>query len=73
MGFVFPWKQWVNKELKSVVDEGLNAVSGVKELEGLVSDLRKTQTSDSNNQWHLVWLLSTLGHWIKNNEISTLN
>ena len=73
MGFVFPWKQWVNKELKSVVNDGLEAVSELKELEVLIHELRGTQNGINNNQWHRIWLLSTLGHWLKNNEIAISN
>lgn len=69
MGFVFPWKRWVNQELKSVVDEGLDVVAAIEGLEELVMELKLTQIGPENKSWYRVWLLSTLGHWIKNNNI----
>lgn len=73
MGFVFPWKQWVNNELKAIVDEGLDVVSNIPELGRAVEDLRVFQQSPINEKWHKAWLLSTLGHWIKNNQIEIKN
>lgn len=69
MGFVFPWKQWVNNELKSIVDEGLDVVANIPELGPAVRDLRVFQQAPTNEKWHKTWLLSTLGHWIKDNQI----
>jgi asparagine synthase (glutamine-hydrolysing) len=69
MGFVFPWKRWVNQDLKSLVDEGLAVVAEIPSLSAIVADLRKTQIGEENPSWYKVWLLSTLGHWIKNNHI----
>lgn len=73
MGFVFPWKQWVNNELKGVVNEGLEVVSNIPELCHAVQDLRAFQRGPTNEKWHKAWLLSTLGHWIKNNQININN
>lgn len=70
MGFVFPWKQWVNQELKEIVNVGLDSVSNIAELHLAVSELRQYQQGQSNEKWHKTWLLSTLGHWIKNNGIA---
>jgi asparagine synthase (glutamine-hydrolysing) len=69
MGFVFPWKRWVNQDLKSLVDEGLAVVAEIPSLSAIVADLRRTQIGEENPSWYKVWLLSTLGHWIKNNHI----
>ena len=69
MGFVFPWKRWVNQDLKSLVDEGLAVVAEIPSLSAIVADLRRTQIGEENPSWYKVWLFSTLGHWIKNNHI----
>lgn len=70
MGFVFPWKQWVNQELKEIVNQGLASVCEVSEIEPAIAELRQYQHGLTNEQWHKTWLLSTLGHWIKNNNIA---
>jgi asparagine synthase (glutamine-hydrolysing) len=69
MGFVFPWKSWVNGELKTTVDQGLEVVEEIPMLRPLLAELRKSQRLNENTQWYKIWLLSTLGHWIKNNNI----
>ena len=69
MGFVFPWKSWVNGELKNTVDEGLAVVEQIQSVKPLLEELRKSQILDENPQWYKLWLLTALGHWIKNNNI----
>lgn len=69
MGFVFPWRVWVNQELKSLVDEGLQVIESIDYLRPWLNELRKYQAFDENPKWYNLWLLSTLGHWMKNNKI----
>jgi asparagine synthase (glutamine-hydrolysing) len=69
MGFVFPWKSWVNGELKNLVDEGLTVVEQIQSLRPLLAELRKSQMMNENTQWYKLWLLTALGHWIKNNKV----
>lgn len=69
MGFVIPWKSWVNRELKSTVDEGLSVVEQIHMARPLLAELRKSQLLNENPQWYKLWLLTALGHWIKNNDI----
>jgi asparagine synthase (glutamine-hydrolysing) len=69
MGFVFPWKSWVNGELKNTVDDGLAVVEQIQSVKPLLAELRKSQILDENPQWYKLWLLTALGHWIKNNNI----
>jgi len=69
MGFVFPWKSWVNGELKNSVDEGLTVVEQIQSLRPLLAELRKSQLMNENAQWYKLWLLTALGHWIKNNKV----
>jgi asparagine synthase (glutamine-hydrolysing) len=69
MGFVFPWKSWVNAELKNTVDQGLVVVDEIPILRPMLAELRKSQRLSENVHWHQLWLLSTLGHWMKNNNI----
>lgn len=69
MGFVFPWKQWVNLELRTIVNEGLESAYRLTDLQPAINELRQYQQGLINEKWHKTWLLSTLGHWIKNNDI----
>ena len=69
MGFVFPWKSWVNGELRSTVNQGLSALEPIEILRPLLVELRKSQSWEENPQYYKLWLLTALGHWIQNNNI----
>ena len=69
MGFVFPWKSWVNGELRSTVNQGLSALEPIEILRPLLMELRKSQEWEENPQYYKLWLLTALGHWIQNNNI----
>jgi hypothetical protein len=51
------------------VDEGLTVVEQIQGLRPLLAELRKSQMMNENTQWYKLWLLTALGHWIKNNKV----
>jgi asparagine synthase (glutamine-hydrolysing) len=71
MGFVLPYEVWMKKELGSFVREGLSALKGHKAFnETGISALENNYFSGRNGvRWTMIWSLSVLGHWIKNNQI----
>jgi asparagine synthase (glutamine-hydrolysing) len=71
MGFVFPWQQWMKKELNTFCIENLNwlktqpyfsakAIDNIWEL--FINDNYKVT-------WSRVWHLVVLSHWLKKNNI----
>lgn len=71
MGFVLPWQQWLKKELKSIVNEGLDVLSQHPQFNSqTIHELRSNYFSNNKNiRWNMILNLAVLGIWIKNNNI----
>ncbi|MFM7683581.1 MAG: asparagine synthetase B family protein, partial [Bacteroidota bacterium] len=73
MGFTLPWKLWMKNELKTYCEEGLEIISTLppfdeKKLNLAWNDfLKGSNKKPFTSFWHLV----VLGHWLKQNSIST--
>lgn len=71
MGFVFPWEQWLRKDLNPLLEDGFSFLSETPYFssEALV-DLKKAFEGSKNGiNWSRVWPLVTLASWMKNNDI----
>lgn len=71
MGFTFPWKYWMQNELKDFCWQGLEALTHFKAFEGF--DLKTKWSAflsgDINVTWSRLWPLVVLGHWMRQNDI----
>ncbi len=71
MGFTFPWKYWMQNELKDFCVQGLDALKGLQVLNEFDVDAKWSDFLSGNNTttWSRLWPLVVLGHWIRQNEI----
>jgi asparagine synthase (glutamine-hydrolysing) len=71
MGFTFPWKQWMQLELKSFCEEKMNALSKrsffvEQEVKGL---WKRFLANDPQLTWSRIWYLVVLENWLQENRI----
>ena len=72
MGFLLPWDQWMNNELKDINIENLSTLNELKlfnpkEIDNL---WKRYLRKDPRIPWSRIWPLVVLGHWMKQNRIS---
>jgi asparagine synthase (glutamine-hydrolysing) len=67
MGFTFPWKHWMRKELKSFCETQLQELKARSPLNGKYIDTLWTRflNDDPQISWSRIWHLVVLGHWLK--------
>lgn len=70
MGFTFPWKHWVNNELKEFCTQNIgflqqNSIINASYLQQLLDSLEAPE----NETWYKVWNATVLAHWIQQNDI----
>ncbi|MES2618282.1 MAG: asparagine synthase (glutamine-hydrolyzing) [Bacteroidota bacterium] len=72
MGFVLPWEKWLKQEMKSTVDEGLNALCNHPAFNAMtIREMRNNYFEGKQHiRWNMIWNLAVLGNWMKNNDIS---
>ena len=70
-GFVFPWNQWMKKELRSFCDLHINRIAQRDFIHG--DRLKYTWNSflngDKNIRWVEMWLFVVLNYWMEKNNI----
>jgi asparagine synthase (glutamine-hydrolysing) len=74
MGFTLPWEHWLKNELRETVREGFSALaerSSLFELDQLNRVQAQFEGGSKTYTWARVWLLTVLGHWMKQNGIET--
>jgi asparagine synthase (glutamine-hydrolysing) len=70
MGFTFPWKRWVNRELKGFCEENLEFLADNHVLHtGYVGQLKDSLETPENENWIKVWNAVVLGNWLRTNNI----
>lgn len=71
MGFVLPWQNWLKKELKPIVNEGLDVLCHHPQFNAItINELRNNYYNDKYNiRWNMILNLTVLGIWLKNNHI----
>jgi asparagine synthase (glutamine-hydrolysing) len=70
MGFTFPWKYWINHELKEFCEENINYLAGGNVIhQSYLDSLKETMLLPENKEWYKVWNLAVLGFWMKNNKV----
>ncbi|MEM7161958.1 MAG: asparagine synthase (glutamine-hydrolyzing) [Bacteroidota bacterium] len=71
MGFTFPWKEWMKKDLRQFCEEKLQALSArtfisERELMGL---WKRFLNGDEYITWSRIWHLIVLEDWLQKNSI----
>jgi asparagine synthase (glutamine-hydrolysing) len=71
MGFTFPWKYWMQNELKDFCKKGLDQLEKLEVFKefGLNEKWSAFLSGDPTITWSKMWPLVVLGHWIQQNEI----
>jgi asparagine synthase (glutamine-hydrolysing) len=70
MGFTFPWKTWLQNDLKSFCEERINSLAKRSYFNEEVTVLwNRFLNNDKEINWSRIWLLVVLEDWMQNNEI----
>jgi asparagine synthase (glutamine-hydrolysing) len=68
-GFVFPWNEWMKKELRSFCETHINQISQRDFIQG--DQLKKTWkrflSGDKDIRWQEIWLFVVLDYWMIKN------
>jgi len=69
-GFVFPWAQWMRKELKDFCTERINSISerSFMDAGALQQEWAKFLKGDPSVRWAEIWIFIILEQWLQNNE-----
>jgi asparagine synthase (glutamine-hydrolysing) len=71
-GFVFPWNEWMKKELRSFCEGHINQISQRDFIHG--GQLKKTWNrflqGDPDIRWQEMWLFVVLDYWMTKNGLS---
>ena len=70
-GFVFPWNEWMKKELRSFCEIRINHMAQRDFIQG--DHLKKTWQlflkGDPNIRWQEIWLFVVLEYWMEKNSV----
>jgi len=70
-GFVFPWNEWMKKELRSFCETRINHMAQRDFIQG--DHLKKTWqlflSGDTNIRWQEIWLFVVLEYWMEKNSV----
>ena len=71
MGFVFPWEQWLKKELKSFCEEKIESLTKRELFKGkYIKDIwKRFLAGDKEIIWSNIWILVVLENWLQANGI----
>ena len=72
MGFTFPWREWMKKDLREFCEKQLD---GLKEREvfsanGIEDLWSRFLKGDPDISWSRIWHLVVLEHWLAKNGIN---
>ena len=70
-GFVFPWIEWMKKDLRSFCDQHINRMAqrGFIHGQNLNTTWRLFLAGDKNIRWMEMWLFVVLEYWMEKNGI----
>lgn len=71
MGFTFPWKNWMKRELRTFCAERITSLGKREQFnaKGLSGLWKRFLHDDPKITWSRVWPLVVLAHWLDKNEI----
>ena len=70
-GFVFPWKNWMKKELRSFCEQRLNNLGRRSFINGkeLQAYWQRFLNGDASVRWAELWLFVVLEYWMERNGV----
>lgn len=70
-GFVFPWSEWMKKELRSFCDERLQRLGQRSFInnKALQAYWQRFLANDKSIRWPELWMFVVLEHWMERNDI----
>jgi asparagine synthase (glutamine-hydrolysing) len=70
-GFVFPWDQWIKKELRSFCEEQIKRMAQRDFIHGdcLLYTWGQFLNGDKNIRWAEIWLFVVLNYWMEKNQV----
>ncbi len=73
MGFVLPWKKWMNTHLHSFCDEKIKKLAQADFIDNKKLLYQwKSFNTHRNDRWWMFWHLIVLQNWIEKNNIKTV-
>jgi asparagine synthase (glutamine-hydrolysing) len=71
-GFVFPWNEWMKKELRSFCDQHINQISQRDFIQGdhLKNSWKHFLNGDPDIRWQEIWLFVVLDYWMEKSQIN---
>jgi asparagine synthase (glutamine-hydrolysing) len=68
-GFVFPWNEWIKKELRSFCDMHIHQIAQRDFIQGdhLTETWNRFLSGDANIRWQEMWLFVVLDYWMEKN------
>jgi len=70
-GFLFPWDQWIKKELRSFCEEQIKRMAQRDFIHGdcLLHTWGQFLNGDKNIRWTEIWLFVVLNYWMEKNQV----
>jgi len=70
-GFLFPWKEWMKKELHSFCEMNINQMSQREFIQGeeLKKFWKRFLAGDNTVRWQELWLFVVLNYWMNKNSV----
>lgn len=71
-GFLFPWKDWMKKELADFCDQHIRSVCERDFIKSdiLQSEWKKFRANDPSVRWLEIWLFVILDYWLQKNSVA---
>ncbi len=71
-GFVFPWKEWMKKELRSFCETHLDHIAERDFIRGvpLKESWTRFLAGDPDIRWQQIWLFVVLDYWMEKNGVN---
>jgi asparagine synthase (glutamine-hydrolysing) len=68
-GFVFPWKEWMKKELRSFCETQIGHIAQRDFIQGDALKIfwNRFLSGDPNIRWQEIWLFVVLNYWMEKN------
>jgi asparagine synthase (glutamine-hydrolysing) len=70
-GFVFPWNEWIKKELRSFCETHINRMAERDFIQGdvLKNYWKQFLAGNPNIRWQEMWLFVVLDYWMEKNNV----
>jgi asparagine synthase (glutamine-hydrolysing) len=71
-GFVFPWNEWMKKELRSFCEKHIKQISARDFIHAdqLMHTWKNFLSGNPNIRWQEIWLFVVLDYWMEKNQVN---